>query len=108
MATIGVDFDGVCHAYSKGWRDGTIYDDPVPGTFEALAGLMSTYSVFIFTARTDLQEVAGWVEARSGIRCLVDDGNIGFWTDRNRLLVTCRKVAAIAYIVGWLHGRDGF
>jgi hypothetical protein len=96
VAAIGVDFDGVVHAYSQGWRDGSIYDEPLPGALESIAGLMDTYSVFIFTARTELE--AAWIEQRSGLRCLVDDGQVGFWTDRTRLLVTNRKVAAVAYV----------
>ena len=34
--TIAVDFDGFIHKYSKGWHDGSIYDEPVEGAAEAL------------------------------------------------------------------------
>ena len=36
---IAVDFDGVIHKYSKGWHDGTIYDGPMPGCYDAMCRL---------------------------------------------------------------------
>ena len=32
---IGIDFDGVIHKNSKGFYDGTVYDDPVNGVAES-------------------------------------------------------------------------
>jgi len=49
--TIAVDFDGVIHAYSKDWHDGTVYDKPVDGSIEALEKLTKNYAVFIHTTR---------------------------------------------------------
>ncbi len=47
-----IDFDGVIHAYSKGWQDGSIYDKPIDGCKEALDNLKSLgYHICIFTAR---------------------------------------------------------
>lgn len=60
--TIAVDFDGVLHAYSRGWEDGVIYDDPVPGALPALMVLDANYDVVVFTARTDLMPVLEWLE----------------------------------------------
>ena len=48
---IGIDFDGVIHANSMGYHDGTIYDDPVPGTKEALSKLSLKYNIVVFTCK---------------------------------------------------------
>ncbi|MGW3197137.1 hypothetical protein ACWDBD_21605 [Streptomyces sp. NPDC001118] len=31
MKAIGVDFDGVLHVYDKGWMNGEIYGEMMPG-----------------------------------------------------------------------------
>jgi len=49
--TVAVDFDGVIHAYSKGWQNGSIYDEPIPGALEALRELRQRFRVVIFTSR---------------------------------------------------------
>jgi len=50
--TISVDFDGVIHRYSKGWHDGTTYDVPMPGAFEAICKMrLRGYDVVIHSAR---------------------------------------------------------
>lgn len=101
MSTVAVDFDGVIHAYSKGWYDGTIYDEPIPGAFDALRDLMTRYAVFIHTTR-DVSSVAVWVELRSGIPVEPHLPLFGeryeFWNDRDRLLVSNMKLPAVAYI----------
>lgn len=55
MQTIAIDFDGVIHKYSKGWQDGTLYDEHVDGVFEAIDLLMTKYTVFIFSTRSPRQ-----------------------------------------------------
>jgi hypothetical protein len=49
--TIAVDFDGVIHAYSKGWHDGTIYDVPIAGAREAMAKLSALFYILIYSTR---------------------------------------------------------
>jgi hypothetical protein len=62
MKTIAVDFDGVIHKYSKGWMDGSIYDEPIENTFEVIKQMMDNgYSVFVFTARNPAQ-IKAWLE----------------------------------------------
>ncbi|MDX5569832.1 hypothetical protein PYK79_50090 [Streptomyces sp. ID05-04B] len=113
--TIAVDFDGVIHAYTQGWQDGTIYDAPVPGALDGLRALMDQHAVFIFTTRQPAQ-VMPWLEAH-GFDVTVDErcgvcpngipnicaackgsGLLTFWNQRGQLLVTNRKLAATAYL----------
>ncbi len=101
--TVCADFDGVIHRYSRGWQDGTIYDEPVEGSLDALRKLMETYAVVIHTTRRNTLAVAKWLQYRGGFGCTIDSaGPDGiwreFWNDRDRLFVTTRKLPAVAYI----------
>jgi hypothetical protein len=103
MPTVAVDFDGVIHSYDKGWQDGSIYGDFMPGAVAALSRLMSEYAVFVHTTRKP-GPVARWIEDRSGhgIECVTTVHPLPwkrqFWNQRGVLLVTNRKLPAIAYI----------
>jgi hypothetical protein len=103
MATVAVDFDGVIHTYDKGWQDGSIYGDFMPGAVVGLTRLMLKYAVFIHTTR-NRHQVAHWIEDRSGhaFECVTQPHILPwkrqFWNERNLLLVTNRKLPAIAYI----------
>lgn len=68
---IACDFDGVIHAYSKGWQDGSIYDPPMPGALEGLRLLMEQDAVFILTTR-EPEQVRAWLE-RHGFDTTTDD-----------------------------------
>lgn len=51
---IAVDFDGVLHAYSKGWNGGEIYDEPVEGTKAAMEKLKAAgHYLMIFSTRNN-------------------------------------------------------
>ena len=95
IPTIAVDFDGVIHDYYLGWFNKKIYGPPVPGAIEGLRRLMEIYAVFIFTSR-DPEQVAGWL-AGHGFEVTTEVPDV-FWSERNRLLVTQRKLSAVAYI----------
>lgn len=96
MSTIAVDFDGVIHGYSHGWGNGRIYDSPVDGALDALHTLMEDYAVFIHTSRDPLQ-VADWL-ASYGFHVRTKDLDVIFWDERGTLLITNRKLPALAYI----------
>lgn len=61
MKTLAIDFDGVLHRYSKGWHDGTCYDEPMPGARAAVEKLAGCYRLVIFTARQELGPVRDWL-----------------------------------------------
>lgn len=48
---IGIDFDGVIHRCSKGYHDGTIYDDPIEGSLESIKKLSEKFEIIIYTAK---------------------------------------------------------
>jgi hypothetical protein len=58
---LAIDFDGVIHKNSKGFHDGTVYDEPIEGSYEALEKLASQYNLIIFSAkaRTDRPLIQG-------------------------------------------------
>lgn len=82
-----------------GWQDGKIYGDFMPGAISGLSVLMSQYAVFIHTTRKPRQ-VARWIEQKTayGIECTTHVPFSGFWNQQGYLLVTRRKLPAIAYI----------
>jgi len=93
--TVAIDFDGVIHQYSKGWRDGTIYDPPVEGAREAMEKLHRRYDIVIFTTRvnpamrgadTQIDEIIGWLE------------RYGFRRGEHYDDITHAKPAALVYI----------
>lgn len=86
--TIAIDFDGVIHAYDRGWQDGEVYGEPVPGAFDAMRKLQEHgYNIVIYTCRSNV------------------DGKVGQWLIDHipgdmeiPEVVTNRKPIAIAYI----------
>ena len=49
--TIGVDFDGVIHKSSLGFHDGTVYDEPIDGSLEAIKQLSKKYKIVVYSAK---------------------------------------------------------
>lgn len=114
--TLALDFDRVIHRYSRGWDDGTIYDPPVPGAIESVHCLLEYDACFVHTTR-DPGQVVPWLNAH-GLPATADDlctrctripwcrecpmcqgtGRRVFWEERGILLVTNRKLPALAYL----------
>lgn len=92
---IGVDFDGVIHKCSKGYYDGTIYDEPVEGAYEALERLSSQYTVIMYTAKAKPDR--GLVNGRNGTELVWE------WLEKHDMAkfvnkVTAEKPRAVCYI----------
>ena len=92
---IGIDFDGVIHRSSKGFYDGTIYDEPVKGSYEALKKISEKYKIIIFTAKAkpDRPLIGG----KNGVELVSD------WLRKYNMLqfvsdITSEKPRAVAYI----------
>ena len=113
---IAIDFDGVIHRYSQGWRDGTIYDIPIDGALKSIEKIMdSGYYVFIHSTRKPKQ-IKNWLEDRLwtyhdismgyclerfltyGYDCKIIPFWTRFWNEAYTLGITNRKLPAVAYI----------
>ena len=85
--SIGIDFDGVIHQYSEGWKDGSIYDKPIEGTEKALVSLLDKgFDLFIFTARDNRNAIPNW------LKMFFNDERI------HNIKVTDKKLPAQLYI----------
>ena len=51
--TIAIDFDGVIHKNSKGFHDGTIYDEPVEGVKKGLEYLSNSCKLILYTCKAN-------------------------------------------------------
>ncbi len=111
--TIAIDFDGVIHDYNKGWQDGTIYGDAIPGAMRAVIRLLQHgYDVVIFTTRVNPAlpghenqrlKIGEWLDREVAWECCPPHGSMPeeFETTKEivaRLVVSCVKPPAIAYI----------
>ena len=95
LVNIGIDFDGVIHRNSKGYYDGTIYDDPIEGSYEALEKLYEKYTIIIYT--TKAKPDRGLVNGRQTIELIWE------WLEKHDMAkfvskVTSEKPRAVCYI----------
>lgn len=99
--TVALDFDGVIHAYSKGWHDGTAYDPPFPGAIEAIKALMGRYTVYVFSTR-EPEQIQDWF-GQHGEQIVTEliPADQQFWTKQGVLGIAKHKV--VAYV--WLDDR---
>lgn len=62
--TICIDFDGVIHDYSKGWRGIDVYDKPLDGAKEGLHALKDAgWIIIIYTTRNDTPKLREFLDS---------------------------------------------
>ena len=92
---IGIDFDGVIHRNSKGFYDGTVYDDPIEGSFEALRAISEKYRIVVFSAKA--REDRMLINGKTGVELIWE------WLEKYNMSqfvaeVTAEKPRAVCYI----------
>ena len=92
---LAIDFDGVIHKNSKGFHDGTIYDEPMPGAIDAIKSLSLIYDIVVFSAKAKPDRPL--VNGKTGEELIWE------WLGKYNLihyikLVTSEKPRAVAYI----------
>lgn len=74
--TLAIDFDGVIHKYSEGYKDGEAYDVPMEGVDKALRIFLAQGCKIIIHTTRDLETVLHWFVQHKEMNQFLDFENI--------------------------------
>ena len=92
---IGIDFDGVIHKNSKGFFDGTVYDEPVSGVSDALREISKHYTIIVYSAKARKDRML--INGKTGVELIwewLKDHELSKYVKK----VTAEKPRAVCYI----------
>ncbi len=93
---IAIDFDGVIHKNTKGFYDGTVYDEPIEGSIESIINIYNLgYTIVIFTAKAKIDRPL--INGKTG-QDLVWEWLKKYKIDKYIKEVTSEKPRALYYI----------